>query len=101
MTPIPWGDLHNSNWGFISAWAITNIKPHSRNPVTEGCEGWHKTQRSRIAAFRSDFIRGGLMVPRGRVELPTPAFSGPRSTGELPRHRHNLRFYGKPGVLER
>jgi hypothetical protein len=27
------------------------------------------------------------MVPGGRVELPTPAFSGPRSTGELPRHR--------------
>jgi hypothetical protein len=26
------------------------------------------------------------MVPRGRIELPTPAFSGPRSTGELPRH---------------
>ena len=26
------------------------------------------------------------MVPGGRVELPTPAFSGPRSTGELPRH---------------
>ena len=29
------------------------------------------------------------MVPGGRVELPTPAFSGPRSTGELPRHRRN------------
>ena len=27
------------------------------------------------------------MVPGGRVELPTPAFSGPRSTGELPRHK--------------
>jgi hypothetical protein len=27
------------------------------------------------------------VVPGGRVELPTPAFSGPRSTGELPRHR--------------
>lgn len=26
------------------------------------------------------------MVPGGRVELPTPAFSGRRSTGELPRH---------------
>ena len=34
------------------------------------------------------------MVPRGRIELPTPAFSGPRSTGELPRHRHKQRFYG-------
>src|ERR1700683_2518203 len=41
------------------------------------------------------------MVPRGRVELPTPAFSGPRSTGELPRHRHNKRFYGKGGALGR
>src|SRR5579862_2859110 len=29
------------------------------------------------------------VVPGGRVELPTPAFSGPRSTGELPRHRWN------------
>ncbi len=34
------------------------------------------------------------MVPGGRIELPTPAFSGPRSTGELPRHRHKRRFYG-------
>src|SRR5271170_3575042 len=41
------------------------------------------------------------MVPRGRVELPTPAFSGPRSTGELPRHRHNKRFYGKAAATER
>lgn len=31
-------------------------------------------------------VRDAGMVPRGRVELPTPAFSGPRSTGELPRH---------------
>jgi hypothetical protein len=38
------------------------------------------------------------MVPRGRIELPTPAFSGPRSTGELPRHRNNQRFYGKPCI---
>ena len=41
------------------------------------------------------------MVPRGRVELPTPAFSGPRSTGELPRHRYNTRFYGKEAACER
>jgi hypothetical protein len=34
------------------------------------------------------------MVPGGRVGLPTPAFSGPRSTGELPRHRGSQRFYG-------
>src|SRR5271168_3139796 len=35
------------------------------------------------------------VVPRGRVELPTPAFSGPRSTGELPRHFGIKGFYGK------
>src|SRR5271169_2504042 len=40
------------------------------------------------------------VVPRGRVELPTPAFSGPRSTGELPRHRHNQRFYGISAAQE-
>ena len=33
------------------------------------------------------------VVPGGRVELPTPAFSGPRSTGELPRHGADKRFY--------
>ena len=38
---------------------------------------------------------GIRMVPGGRVELPTPAFSGPRSTGELPRHREKRRFYGR------
>ena len=27
-----------------------------------------------------------IMVPRVRIELTTPAFSGPRSTTELPRH---------------
>src|SRR5712692_8980047 len=32
------------------------------------------------------------MVPGGRIELPTPAFSGPRSTGELPRHRSEHRI---------
>jgi site-specific DNA recombinase len=32
------------------------------------------------------------MVPGGRVELPTPAFSGPRSTGELPRHLCNQKI---------
>ena len=26
-----------------------------------------------------------ISVPRGRIELPTPAFSGQRSTTELPR----------------
>lgn len=41
------------------------------------------------------------MVPRGRIELPTPAFSGPRSTDELPRHGDNQRFYGKGAGVER
>lgn len=41
------------------------------------------------------------MVPGGRVELPTPAFSGPRSTDELPRHGDNQRFYGKRAGVER
>jgi hypothetical protein len=35
------------------------------------------------------------VVAGGRVELPTPAFSGPRSTGELPRHGGSQRFYGR------
>ena len=42
------------------------------------------------------FWRVIRMVPRGRVELPTPAFSGPRSTGELPRHRNNEDFTENP-----
>jgi hypothetical protein len=46
-------------------------------------------------------LLGVRVVPRGRVELPTPAFSGPRSTGELPRHTYNTRFYGKAAALER
>ncbi len=46
-------------------------------------------------------LLGSGMVPRGRIELPTPAFSGPRSTDELPRHRHNKRFYGKGGGVKR
>jgi site-specific DNA recombinase len=29
-------------------------------------------------------------VPRARIELATPAFSGPRSTSELPRHRYSV-----------
>ena len=37
------------------------------------------------------------MVPGGRVELPTPAFSGPRSTGELPRHRGDIHSTGAHG----
>jgi hypothetical protein len=44
---------------------------------------------------RGKCLQAIRVVPRGRVELPTPAFSGPRSTGELPRHRYNVRFYGK------
>ena len=32
------------------------------------------------------------MVPGARIELATPAFSGRRSTGELPRHVKTYRF---------
>jgi hypothetical protein len=34
---------------------------------------------------RGAILLAETVVPGGRVELPTPAFSGPRSTGELPR----------------
>src|SRR6202050_4233833 len=40
-------------------------------------------------------------VPRARIGLATPAFSGPRSTNELPRHGNDLRFYGKGTTLKR
>ena len=40
------------------------------------------------------FTRIVGMVPRARIGLATPAFSGPRSTGELPRHRWVEQFYG-------
>ena len=46
-------------------------------------------------------LPGSGMVPRGRIELPTPAFSGPRSTDELPRHGDNQRFYGKGAGVKR
>jgi hypothetical protein len=46
-------------------------------------------------------VLAGGMVPRGRIELPTPAFSGPRSTDELPRHGDNHRFYGKGAGVKR
>jgi hypothetical protein len=48
-------------------------------------------QRLQSKVFRDDVTDAG-MVPGGRVELPTPAFSGPRSTGELPRHRKNSKI---------
>jgi hypothetical protein len=41
-----------------------------------------------------------MMVPGGRVELPTPAFSGPRSTGELPRHGAVRYFTGDHGGIQ-
>jgi hypothetical protein len=44
---------------------------------------------------------GKEVVPRARIGLATPAFSGPRSTNELPRHGSNLRFYGKDVALKR
>ncbi len=38
-------------------------------------------------------IPRNTMVPGGRIELPTPAFSGLRSTNELPRHSEEQTFY--------
>ena len=34
------------------------------------------------------------MVPGARIELATPAFSGRRSTSELPRHADNFHILG-------
>src|ERR1700722_510662 len=51
--------------------------------------------------FRLKAGRIRWMVPRARIGLATPAFSGPRSTNELPRHGSNLRFYGKEVALKR
>jgi hypothetical protein len=43
-------------------------------------------ERTRDSETPGDVILlAETVVPGGRVELPTPAFSGPRSTGELPR----------------
>src|ERR1700684_3454573 len=41
------------------------------------------------------------VVPGGRIELPTPAFSGPRSTDELPRHRKLLNCKGEEQASQR
>ena len=46
------------------------------------CERTSSAEKLRDAILLAETV-----VPGGRVELPTPAFSGPRSTGELPRHR--------------
>jgi hypothetical protein len=45
--------------------------------------------RTYIASGAWDLLRGVAvrMVPGARIELATPAFSGRRSTNELPRHR--------------
>ena len=37
------------------------------------------------------------LVPGARIELATPAFSGRRSTSELPRHGGNLSILGVHG----
>ena len=45
-------------------------------------------QASRASEFRANalFLAEIEMVPGARIELATPAFSGRRSTSELPRH---------------
>jgi hypothetical protein len=51
------------------------------------CGDGSDCERSRDSETTGDAILLVVaVVPGGRVELPTPAFSGPRSTGELPRH---------------
>src|ERR1700730_9957786 len=71
-------------------------------------EGTHHYGKQLLVCFgpykirtRSAVTRKKEMVPRGRIELPTPAFSGPRSTDELPRHGDNQRFYGKDVEVKR
>src|SRR5271154_5730556 len=81
ITPIPCGDLPSSKQ--FTLWSLL-ILPQSNH---------RRIMYKSKAAFVQRFVRnGGKMVPGGRVELPTPAFSGPRSTGELPRHRGSERF---------
>jgi hypothetical protein len=38
-----------------------------------------------------------ILVPGARIELATPAFSGRRSTSELPRHGSSLLILGSHG----
>ncbi len=38
-------------------------------------------------------------MPRGRIELPTPAFSGQRSTTELPRPKLKGVVFVKSGII--
>src|SRR5690242_340279 len=40
------------------------------------------------------YRKSGRMVPGARIELATPAFSGRRSTSELPRHADNFSILG-------
>ncbi len=48
-------------------------------------------KRAASFGFFAVFWRSKKMVPRARIELATPAFSGQRSTTELPR-RWSFRF---------
>jgi hypothetical protein len=49
--------------------------------------------RSYVAAGNWDLLGvAAWMVPGARIELATPAFSGRRSTGELPRHGRDFQF---------
>jgi hypothetical protein len=54
--------------------------------------------RTYIPAGSWDLLGAGAvavsMVPGARIELATPAFSGRRSTNELPRHLHNIEIVG-------
>ncbi len=60
--------------------------------------------RAFIASGAWDLLGAGgvavTMVPGARIELATPAFSGRRSTGELPRHMGSLNCREDGGVCQ-
>jgi hypothetical protein len=59
-------------------------------------------RRSQMQAIGDDFLSDAagrankkqILVPGARIELATPAFSGRRSTSELPRHALSLLILG-------
>src|SRR5580704_8422048 len=73
--------------------------PASRRTDGGTLQGIRHFSQDRLQDLRSRCAVGS--VPRARIGLATPAFSGPRSTNELPRHGSSLRFYGKVAALKR
>ena len=93
-------------WGLVDqifasnpGWVPKTLNWPCRVPHTGGFRGWvlcgggSDYKRGRSSETPGDAILlAETVVPGGRVELPTPAFSGPRSTGELPRHRSSQKI---------